>query len=183
MTQLESEDAIALFNQGLEQLQAGNDMAALDYFDNALAINLNEPKIWEKRAVALQNLGRYVEAIASNNMALSFYSDTLKVYDAQGWLNQGNQRYITGNLLGAIAAYEKILEIQPDHYEAWYNRGVVCEKLERYEEALASYNNAIQVKPDYYEAWYNRGVALGNLEQYEQALVSLDKAIEIKPKN
>src|SRR4028119_945734 len=115
MTQLESQDAIslglvrssaiALFNQGLEQLQAGNYSAALDYFDDALTMNLSDPTIWEKRAVALQNLGRYVEAIASNNMALSFYSDKLKLFDAQGWFNQGNQRYVTGNLQGAIAAF------------------------------------------------------------------------------
>lgn len=63
------QDAVTLFTQGIEQLQAGNYTAALTYFDSALAINPDDPNIWEKRASALYNLGQIKEAIASCDKA------------------------------------------------------------------------------------------------------------------
>lgn len=65
MPQPETQDAKTFFNQGFQQLQAGNYEAALTSFKNALALDPNNPKTWEQRGIALQNLGRYVEAIAA----------------------------------------------------------------------------------------------------------------------
>ncbi|WP_422665715.1 CHAT domain-containing protein [Anabaena sp. PCC 7938] len=82
----------------------------------------------------------------------------------------------------AVASFDKALEIKPNDYDAWCNRGVVlCDHFRQYEQAVASYDKALQIKPDKYEAWNNRGVALGNLGEYEQAVASYDKALKIKP--
>ncbi|WP_231636852.1 tetratricopeptide repeat protein, partial [Planktothricoides sp. SR001] len=32
----------------------------------------------------------------------------------------------------AIESYEKALEIQPDYHEAWHNRGIALDNLQRY---------------------------------------------------
>ncbi|MGI8500776.1 MAG: CHAT domain-containing protein, partial [Hassallia sp.] len=77
--------------------------------------------------------------------------------------------------------YDKAIEIKPDYYEAWYNRGIALGNLGQFSEAIAFYDKAIEIKPDYYEAWYNRGNALGNLGQFSEAIASFDKAIKIKP--
>ncbi|MBC6424372.1 MAG: tetratricopeptide repeat protein, partial [Hormoscilla sp. SP12CHS1] len=53
----------------------------------------------------------------------------------------------------AIASYDKAIEIKPDDYEAWNNRGKALYQLSRYDEALASYDKAIEIKRDDYEAW------------------------------
>ena len=180
MTPPQPQDAVTLFNQGIEQLQAGNYSVALTYFDSALAINPNDPNIWEKRASALQNLGNYAAALASNTIALRFYSGDIKLFDAEAWFDQGNQQAMAGDFVGAIASYDKALQFKPDYHQAWYNRGVALADLGQFEEAIASYDKALQFKSDDHQAWYNRGVALDKLGQFEQAIASYDKALEIK---
>ncbi len=81
----------------------------------------------------------------------------------------------------AIASCDKALQIKPDYYDAWNNRGNALFNLGSFEEALACYDKAIEIKPDYHYAWDNRGLVLNNLGRYEEALACYDKAIEIKP--
>jgi len=48
----------------------------------------------------------------------------------------------------ALASYDKAIEIKPDNYYAWQNRGSALGYLQRYEEAIASYKKVIEIKPD-----------------------------------
>ncbi|MFP5270270.1 tetratricopeptide repeat protein, partial [Coleofasciculus sp.] len=73
------------------------------------------------------------------------------------WLMQGEQRFIVGDLVDAIACCDKALDIAPDSHIAWFNRGVVLSELGQLEEAIASYDKALQFKPDDSIAWNNRG--------------------------
>ncbi|MBC6455787.1 MAG: tetratricopeptide repeat protein, partial [Hormoscilla sp. SP5CHS1] len=65
-------------------------------------------------------------------------------------------------------SYDKAVEIKPDDYEAWYNRGIALDELSRYDEALASFDKAIEIKPDYQSAWWRRGYALLQLSRYDE---------------
>ncbi|MEH2374419.1 tetratricopeptide repeat protein [Nostoc sp.] len=55
--------------------------------------------------------------------------------------------YIVTNL-------DKVLEIKPDFYEAWYNRSIALVNLGSLEEAIANLDKALAIKPDLYEAWF-----------------------------
>ncbi|MEH1850340.1 MAG: CHAT domain-containing tetratricopeptide repeat protein [Nostoc sp.] len=101
--------------------------------------------------------------------------------EAEVWFNQGNEQYMAGDFVDAIASYDRGIEIKPDDDSAWNNRGVALKNLGRFEEAIASYDRGIEIKPDDDSAWYNRGVALKNLGRFEEAITSYDRAIEIKP--
>ncbi|BDA65900.1 hypothetical protein CAL7716_000660 [Calothrix sp. PCC 7716] len=46
-----------------------------------------------------------------------------------------------GRFEEAIASYDKAVEIKPDFYEAWNNRGNALRNLERFEEAIISYDS------------------------------------------
>ena len=48
--------------------------------------------------------------------------------------------------------YNKALELEPNNYRTWNERGIALIKLGRYEEAIASYDKALEIKPDYYLA-------------------------------
>ncbi|NEO34430.1 MAG: tetratricopeptide repeat protein [Symploca sp. SIO3C6] len=99
----------------------------------------------------------------------------------EGWFNQGNQQYRVKDWVGAVASYDKILEIKPDSYEAWYNKASALKSLRRYEKAVASYDQALELQPDSHFAWSNRGIALKNLGRLEEAIESYDKALKLKP--
>jgi tetratricopeptide (TPR) repeat protein len=125
-----------------------------------------------QRLTSIQQAKAEAEKIVT--LAYPEFSSTL-------FLNIGNAFYSLDLNQESLASYDKAIELKPDYYEAWNNRGGVLQKLERYEESLASYDKAIELKPDYYEAWNNRGGVLRELERYEEALASCDKAIELKP--
>ena len=67
-----------------------------------------------------------------------------------------------------------------DDYLAWYNRGLVLEKLGRYEEAIASLYQAWQLKSDEHCAWEKLDDILRDLERYEEAIASFDEAVKIR---
>ncbi|WP_017317526.1 tetratricopeptide repeat protein [Mastigocladopsis repens] len=99
---------------------------------------------------------------------------------AQAWFYQGLNQAKSGDLSGAIASYDKALEIHPNSHEYWFNRGLTLFYLGHFSEAIASYDKAIALKPDFYKCWYNRGGALGEMGHFEEAIFCFDKAIEIK---
>ncbi|MBE9033840.1 CHAT domain-containing protein [aff. Roholtiella sp. LEGE 12411] len=99
----------------------------------------------------------------------------------QSWFYQGLQQAKTGDLLGAIASYDKAIELQPNNHEYWFNRALTLFHLERFTEALAAYERAIELKPNFYKAWHKHGGTLGELGNFEQAIASFDQAIQIKP--
>jgi CHAT domain-containing protein/tetratricopeptide (TPR) repeat protein len=104
-----------------------------------------------------------------------------KTDQAQSLFYHGLQLAKTGDLLGAIAAYDQALELQPNSSEYWFNRGLTLFHLEQLTEAIAAYEQALELKPDFYKAWYNRGGTLGELGQFDAAIASFEQAIEIKP--
>ncbi len=79
----------------------------------------------------------------------------------------------------AIACYDRALELRPNDYWAWYQRGNVLEDLSRTEEAIASYDKALEIKPNDYWAWYRRGEVPRYARGYEAAIESYRKALEI----
>ena len=132
--------------------------------------------LWGTKGVALGDLGRHEEAIASFDKALEIKPD-----NDQAWYNRGIALDNLGSYQEAIASYNQALEIKPDKDQAWYNRGIALGNLGSYEDAIASYDKALEIKPDKDQAWNNRGVALGNLGRYEEEIASYDKALEFKP--
>jgi tetratricopeptide (TPR) repeat protein len=93
---------------------------------------------------------------------------------------QGVQEEQSGDLEGAIASYNKALEIQPDLHEVWFNKGNVLSKAGRFEEAIFAYDKVIEIQPNIQEVWHNRGNALSNLGRWEESNTSYEKAQELQ---
>ncbi len=100
--------------------------------------------------------------------------------EAEAWFDRGNEHYMRGDVLGAIASFDKALEFKPDDDTGWNLQGCLLNLLGRWEEAIASFDKALEFKPDLHEAWHNRGSALRNLGRLEEAIASYDKALEFK---
>ena len=81
------------------------------------------------------------------------------------WYSTGNESAKNGNYDDALAAYDKALEIDPNHVSAWNNKGIVLSKLKRFEESISCYDRAIELDPKYANAWYNKANALRNFGQ------------------
>jgi len=57
--------------------------------------------------------------------------------------NYGNQMWRLGQLALALSYYEKALEINPDFYQIWYERGLMLTYWRHFDEARKSYAQAL----------------------------------------
>ncbi|MYK93686.1 tetratricopeptide repeat protein, partial [Candidatus Poribacteria bacterium] len=83
----------------------------------------------------------------------------------------------------AIAYYTEALEQKPDLLEAYLNRGIVYNNMDKVDEALENYNTAIQLDPSYTDAYYNRGFVYLDKEDLDQAVADFSKVIELNPEH
>ncbi|MDB9433436.1 CHAT domain-containing protein [Microcystis aeruginosa] len=154
----------------------GRDLAALG---KVMTGNLGE--VSQRISLQLRDAVRDVSGVEGENLCSKETDLTEVVQDAEFWFEQGNQKAINGDFIGAIASYDQALEFKPDDHYAWNIRGAALGNLGRFEQAIASWDRALEIKPDYYYAWNNRGIALANLGRLEEAIASYDRALEFKP--
>jgi tetratricopeptide (TPR) repeat protein len=173
---IKEEYPLALVRRGLAYKALNENVLARADFERAIEIPAGDFEDWRGRGSALDDLGRYEEAIASYDRAIEIKPDSHYAWGYRG-IALGN----LGRYEEAIASYDRAIEIKPDKHDAWYSRGIALDDLGRYSEAIASYDRAIEIKPDKHQAWVNRGVALRNSGRYSEAIASYDRAIEIKP--
>ncbi|MCT7983929.1 tetratricopeptide repeat protein [Laspinema sp. A4] len=103
--------------------------------------------------------------------------------DVEGWLTRGVERLDAGDDRAALNAFNRVIELEPNHASAWMNRGNALFNLEQAEEALSAYDRAIELRPDDGFSWGARGDTLYDLERIDEALISWNKSLELKPDN
>jgi len=81
--------------------------------------------------------------------------------------------------MGAIADYNKAIEIKPDFADAYFNRGQKFFKLEKYTLAIFDYNKAIEMKPDFALAYRSRGAVHSLMGDMQKAIEDLEKAAQL----
>ncbi|MEZ2276431.1 MAG: tetratricopeptide repeat protein [Microcoleus sp.] len=96
-------------------------------------------------------------------------------------LNEGVYRHYTGDLEGAIAAYNRAIEIDPKDHFAWNGLGYALKDLGRNIEAIAAYETALEIDPKDHSAWNNLGSALKGLGRNIEAIAAYETALEIDP--
>lgn len=168
-----------LYMLGMAYLQIGQHLQAAEQLQRSLDENpgnSHAPFAHINLGIALQNLRRYNEALASFDRALA-----IKPNDAEAYLKRGNILQDLQRYEEALESYDKALALRPDHAMVYNNRGNVLKDLKRLDEALESYNKALNIKPDYAVAYNNRGNVLKDLKRLDEALESLDRALELQP--
>ena len=161
---------------GAAFLQRGDHAKALREIDLALKINANSAPPHNNRGVALQELRRLDEALASFERAVSIKRDYADAHSNRANVLKALRRYDE-----ALAGYDRALALRPDHAEAHSNRADALHKLKRFEDALTSCERALALKPDFAAAHCHRANALRGLGRYEEALVSCDRALALQP--
>ena len=79
------------------------------------------------------------------------------------------------------ADYDKVIELNPDNADAYFNRGDAYDQIGEYDKAIDDYNKAIELEPNNADAYCNRGCAYGEIGEYGKAIADYNKAIELDP--
>jgi tetratricopeptide (TPR) repeat protein len=78
-----------------------------------------------------------------------------------------------------LAAMDTILLGDPTNCMAWNDRGMILQRLHRYDEALTALNQAIRLDPSYSVAWLNRAATKAVLGNRHAAIDDLRMAISL----
>jgi tetratricopeptide (TPR) repeat protein len=82
-----------------------------------------------------------------------------------------------------LSDYTVVIYMNPDFIFAYYNRGNIYCKTEKYFQAIEEYNKAIAIEPEFAEAYYNRGLVKILLNDVEGGAKDLSKAGELGIEN
>ncbi|MCH7761248.1 fused MFS/spermidine synthase [candidate division TA06 bacterium] len=83
----------------------------------------------------------------------------------------------------AIAEYQKVQKIAPDHLGARYNLALLYHHETRYEEAIQEYETILQIDPSYADALAGIGITYNALDQTELAITVFEEAHRLQPQD
>ncbi len=98
-----------------------------------------------------------------------------------GYNNLGLALLQKGNVVDAIAHFQKALEINPNDVEANINLGSALLQKGNVDEAIAHYQKTLQINPNNVEAHNNLGNALLQKGNVDEAIAHYQRALQIKP--
>ena len=108
---------------------------------------------------------------------------------AREYVKRGVARFSRGDIDGAIANYEKAIEISPQLADAFFHRGKARRAKGDLNGAIADYEVSIEIEPrvaennvDIANAYYNRGFIRTNTLELSDALADFDRAITCRPR-
>ncbi|MFB2973263.1 tetratricopeptide repeat protein [Aerosakkonema sp. BLCC-F183] len=172
-----------LLEQGHNQIYRGQYKAAIHSFLQALALELQNPKIWFGLGFAHYLLRDYQDSVDCLSQALQIKESYALALAFRGWayekLNQPEK---------AKVDFEQTIKIKPQDYEDWLGRGIAfdglstLDGLKRDIEVLESYIKVIEFKRDSCGVWHGCGILLANLgSNNEEALACFNQAIKLTP--
>src|SRR5438477_9628646 len=116
----------------------------------------------------------------SNPVPVHFVS---RQEQSMSWTDRGNAAALQGDYEGAVEAFEKAVEINPNDARARYNLALAQQYLGDSEIAVAGYRRAIDLDPQLIDAYINLGNLYGELGLQEDSLETLQQALELDPEN
>ncbi|MCA8949958.1 MAG: tetratricopeptide repeat protein [Planctomycetes bacterium] len=120
--------------------------------------------------------GLYDQALPHIEAAATFGSGDIEYRMQAGFI-----RYVTGDDIGAIDAFNAVIAAEPGNAEGWFNLGMVLFGQEQFAEAEDCFARSLAVEPGDAQTWNNRGVCLWKLGKPSDAKVCFERAITIDP--
>ena len=106
-------------------------------------------------------------------------SDTIAQTTARDYCNRGLAKQKQGDLKGALADYDRAIEINPHDAAPYNNRGLAKMAMGDLDGALADYNRALEISPRNFEIHDNRGVVRQEKGDLDGALADYNIAIKL----
>ncbi len=129
---------------------------------------------YNNKGMALNNLGRFKDAIAMFDKSLEINSK-----NDDSLYNRGFALGELGRYLEEIEMYDRILEMDSEDYSCLNNKGVSLSNLGRYQEAVRMYDQALQFDSNNYLIVYNKACAYALWGQKDKAAKFLRQVISM----
>jgi len=131
-----------------------------------------------RQGIPMSNRSRFLVILIL--MALVLFVG-VSIRDA--YYNRGAAKIEKGDLDGAIADFNRKIELNPKDARAYYNRGIAKQAKGDLDGAIADFSRAIELDPKHAVAYYNRGIAKQAKGDLDGAIADFSRAIELDPKH
>jgi tetratricopeptide (TPR) repeat protein len=165
-------EAYALGGYILER--GGGADVAMRFYERALSLMREQPKVWFNLGKLLTRAGRFVEALAALDAGLA-----LRPGDADALNTRSAALRPLWRLDEAADSARAALKRQPNFAEAAVNLGTALLKAAKPEPALAAYRKAADLRRDYADAICGQGLSLTALGRLEEARAAFDRAVAL----
>ncbi|HWB08542.1 MAG TPA: protein kinase [Pirellulales bacterium] len=200
----------AYFRRGLARLRDGRCSQALADFDQVVRLLPNRADVYLERGEARSGLNDPAGAAAEFTHALDMGADEARALlgrsralslagdeqgarrdlsaglaaqpkGADGWVARGLARF-PGDPAGALADYDRALEIAPRNLPALQNSAAVLGELPgRTEDAIRMLDRALEICPDFVPARAGRAVLLARVGRRDAALADARESLAHEP--
>ena len=155
----------------------GNAGEAEHYVERALRVNPNSIGALAELAELKRDRNELPESIRLYREALALHDSNPALY-----LGLGDSLQRAGRYAEAEAAFVRVLELDPDSFEARYNLGVTYGQQQRTEDAMRYYEAALALRPEHPQAvsvlnnlanlYLARGEREAAVSRFEQAVAA-----------
>lgn len=167
----------AWYHRGEAQQGLGNTVGALHDMDRALALRPHDPHARLRRADLLVAEGRMAEARTELDRVIATYPDGPVTVHAL--FSLGNACMAQDDIPGALAAYDRLVQLAPADAHAWYDRGIARSHAGDAPGAVADLTEALKLSPAMAEAYAARAIAEVHADRKAEACSDARRAREL----
>lgn len=135
---LDSLSYMPYYNRANARREIKNFEAALQDYTQAIKLKPNVKDIYINRGVLLYQTGNYTQALQDFEFAVQLDSS-----DVLAQFNKAKTALLLKKEEDARAAFNKVLQLQPDHGEAYYWLGLIAVQQQQKEEACLLLRKAL----------------------------------------
>lgn len=163
--------------------QAGDFAAALADADRTVAMESSKGSDpdWAHahaaRALAFEGLGKWTDAVAAYDQAITRAPENPTWHDARCWA-----RAMAGDYAGGKADCDRAFVLDPDSWNSYNSRAYIHYRLGNHAGAVADDDKAIEHLPAMASSWYIRGLAKRAMGDAKGADADIAKALQLDPK-
>ena len=123
-------------------------------------------------------------ALKKNPLSIEYFNNALRINPKSTEVIYLVGKYYqdAGKTKQAVEAYNKLIEIDKQYKDAYYNLGAIeYAKANNPEKAKDFFTQAINIDPQYAEAYFARGVCYEDLKSFDEAIADYKLAVQYRP--
>lgn len=152
---------------------------AIQAYDRSIELEGKDYNIWYEKAMVLEVLERYAEALNAFNKVEELDSAFFSYFRL--WIHQGSLLEKLSRYEEALKLYDKAIE-QGNIREAWDSKYNLLKKIDRYEEANEVFDKARRIRSERAEEFYKLACESAREGAKSDVIWRLSNAIELDPK-
>jgi tetratricopeptide (TPR) repeat protein len=147
---------------------------AVKAYTEAIELDKDDFRSYERRGRCYFELGDYHEAIINLTRAIEIKPNRYLLYDLRG-----RAYSMLGDKDAVSTDFTRAIELHPGH-NVYLHKALAFSQMEEYDQAISDLNKAIDIKKDYAYAYLNRGVIYQKLGEKEKAMADYQHTIDLE---